>query len=41
MSLYDVDEEVKEYNEKMQNEVDKHSEYMEMKAMYEEGLLEC
>lgn len=32
-----------EYNERMQNESDKHSEYeyMEMKSMYEEGLLEC
>lgn len=30
-----------EYNERMQNESDKYSEYMEMKSMYEEGLLEC
>lgn len=29
-----------DYNERMQNETDKHSEYMEMKNMYEEGLLE-
>jgi len=30
-----------EYNERMKNESDKHSEYMEMKSMYEEGLLKC
>ena len=42
MDFYeDIDREVMEYNERMQNESDKHSEYMEMKSMYEEGLLEC
>ena len=30
-----------DYNERMKNESDKLSEYLEMKAMYEEGLLEC
>ena len=30
-----------EYNERLKKEFDKHSEYMEMKSMYEEGLLEC
>lgn len=29
-----------EINERVQNESDKHSEYMEMQSMYEEGLLE-
>ena len=29
------------HNERMKNESDKLSEYLEMKAMYEEGLLEC
>ena len=37
----DIDKEAMEYNEKMKNESDKLSEYLEMKAMYEEGLLEC
>ena len=37
----DIDIESMEYNEKMKNETDKHSEYMEMKSMYEESLLEC
>lgn len=42
MDFYDnIDREAMEYNEKIQNESDKHSEYMEMKSMYEEGLLEC
>lgn len=42
MDFYkDIDREVMEYNERMQNESDKHSEYMEMKSMYEECLLEC
>ncbi len=42
MDLYDeIDMEAMEYNEMMKNETDKHSEYMEMKSMYEEGLLEC
>lgn len=29
-----------DYNDRMRNESDKHSEYMEMKSMYEDGLLE-
>lgn len=42
MNFYDdIDKEVMEYNEKMKNESDRLSEYLEMKAMYEEGLLEC
>ena len=42
MDFYnEIDIEAMEYNERMQNESDKHSEYMEMKSMYEEGLLEC
>ena len=41
MDFYnDIDREVMEYNERMKNESDKLSEYMEMKSMYEEGLLE-
>lgn len=42
MDFYDdIDREAMEYNERVQNETDKHSEYMEMKSMYEDGLLEC
>lgn len=41
MNFYDdVDREAMEYNKRIQNESDKLSEYMEMKSMYEEGLLE-
>ena len=29
-----------DYNDMMRNETDKHGEYMEMKSMYEQGLLE-
>ena len=36
----DVDVEAMEHNDRMRNESDKHREYMEMKSMYEEGLLE-
>ena len=31
---------IDDYNEKMKNKSDRYSEYMEMKNMYEEGLLE-
>lgn len=40
-NYYDeIDREAMEYNEKMRNETDKLHEYIEMKIMYEEGLLE-
>lgn len=29
-----------DYNERMKNESEKHSEYMEMESMYKDGLLE-
>ena len=40
IDLYvDIDEDAMEYNERIKNESDKLHEYMEMRNMYEEGLL--
>lgn len=35
-----IDQETMDYNDVMRNESDKTHEYLEMKSMYEEGLLE-